>query len=68
MWSTLDWFVRKDTHNIDIIDPKYSDDMAFIRSTNSKINRIKSVMPGMLAESDLIGNSGKREELEISRN
>ena len=44
MWSALDWLVRKDVRNIQI-DPKYSDDMSFIRSQLAKINSIKRVVP-----------------------
>ena len=61
MWSALGWLVRKDVRNIQI-DPKYSDDMSFIRSQLAKINSIKRVVPDMLIE-----NSSKREEYEVSR-
>ena len=66
MWSTLDWLVRKDVRNIQI-NPKYSDDISFIRSQLAKINCIMRVAPDMLREVDLIGNSSKREEYEVSR-
>ena len=66
LWSALDWLVRKDERNIQI-DPKYSDDMSFIRSQLAKINSIKRVVPDMLKEADLIENSSKREEYEVSR-
>ena len=67
MWSALDWVVRKDARNIQI-DPKYSDDMSFIRSQLAKINSIKRVVPDMLREADLIKkNSSKREEYEVSK-
>ena len=55
MWSALDWLVKKDKLNIEV-DPKYSDDMAFIRSQLAKINTIKRTIPGIL-EADLIENS-----------
>ena len=32
MWSSLDWIAEVDRHNISI-DPKYSDDINFIRSS-----------------------------------
>ena len=67
LWSPLDWLIRKDKLNIEI-DPKYSDDMAFIRSQRAKINMIKRIIPNMLKEADLIENSSKREEYIISRN
>ena len=66
LWSALDWLVKKDVHNIEI-DPKYSDDMSFIRSTLSKLNMVKRIIPGNLAASDLLENSSKREEYEVSR-
>ena len=66
LWSALDWLVREDRHNISI-DPKYSDDLSFIRSMLAKINTVKRIIPGMLKDADLIENSDKREEYEISR-
>ena len=36
-WSDLDWMIDRDTHNVEI-DPKYADDVNFIRTHQSKIN------------------------------
>ena len=66
LWSALDWLVKKDQLNVEI-DPKYSDDMSFVRSMRAKLNMIKRVIPDMLAEADLIENNSKREEYEVSR-
>lgn len=67
LWSALDWLVRNDQQNIDI-DPKYSDDLSFVRSMKAKINTIKRTIPTMLKEADLIDNSDKKEEYMINRN
>ena len=42
-WSELDWLVPRDPLNIQI-DPKYVDDIHFVRSEKSKINQIKRVL------------------------
>ena len=66
MWSELDWLIKKDHHNIEI-DPKYADDISFLRSTESKINQVQRAIPPMLEEYDLIINESKTEKYKISR-
>ena len=63
-WSDLDWLVEKDRHKIQI-DPKYADDVTFIRSHISKINMVKRTIPDMLKEGNLIENQSKREQYKI---
>ena len=63
-WSELDWLLKKDKHNIEI-DPKYADDVTFIRTAQWKINKIKRVIPDILRKGNLMENETKREEYEI---
>ena len=65
IWSDLDWLIDKDKHKVEL-DPKYADDINFIRTDRSKIEMIKRVIPDMLREADLIENNDKREEYVIS--
>ena len=51
-WSALDWLLDQDIHNVQI-DPKYADDITFIRTHRPK-------MKGTLQE-----NLSKREEYDI---
>ena len=66
MWSALDWLIRKDEHDVEI-DPKYADDITFIRSAEHRLNQVERIIPKMLDEYDLIINKGKTEKYEISR-
>ena len=63
----LDMSKAFDTVNRNYLMEQYSDDMSFIQSQLAKINSIKRVVPDMLREADLIENSSKREEYEVSR-
>ena len=65
MWSDLDWLIDKDKHKVEL-DPKYADDINFIRTDRSKIEMIKRVIPDMLMKADLIENKEKREEYVIN--
>ena len=65
LWSTLDWIIDRDTHKIQI-DPKYADDISFLRSDESKIKQIERVMPVMLADEGLHVNKSKTERYHIS--
>ena len=47
------------------LDPKYADDVTFIRSHMSKINKIKRVLPSILEEGNLMENKTTREEYHI---
>ena len=40
IWTALDWVIPKDKHNVKI-DPKYADDISFLRSDESKIKQIE---------------------------
>ena len=63
-WSDLDWVINKDVHKVKV-DPKYADDITFIRSHISEINMIKRIIPDMLKEGDLIENASKREQYSV---
>ena len=63
-WSELDWLINRDQQNL-AIDPKYADDITFIRSHQSKINQIKRILPEMLKEGNLEENKSKREEYHV---
>ena len=65
MWSALDWLIRKDEHDVEI-DPKYADDITFIRSVEHRLNQVERLIPKMLDEYDLIINKGKTEKYEIT--
>ena len=64
LWSELDWLINRDTHNVEI-DPKYSDDINFVRSWYPKINQLKRAIPNMLIEDGLHVNNSKTEEYTI---
>ena len=66
LWSALDWFVDKDKHKVEV-DPKYADDITFVRTDESKINQIERLMPEMLKENNLYVNPTKTEKYTISR-
>ena len=63
-WSELDWVINRDKINLEL-DPKYADDVTFIRSHIGKINKIKRVLPSILEEGNLIENETKREEYHV---
>ena len=63
---TLDWSIDKDTHGIEI-DPKYADDISYIRSDESKVNQIEMIIPQMLKDEGLYINKSKTEKFHISR-
>ena len=65
MWSELDWLIPRDNHKIEV-DPKYADDLTFIRSDKTKINQIKRTIPKALEEFDLKLNLDKTEEYQIT--
>ena len=67
MWSALDWIIDKDQHKI-CIDPKYADDISFLRSDESKINQIERIIPEMLKKEGLFINQNKTEKFTITRN
>ena len=66
LWSELDWLIQKDQHQVEI-DPKYADDVSFLRSNESKVNQVKRMIPNMLEEYNLIINQDKTEMYKISR-
>ena len=66
LWSELDWLIQKDQHQVEI-DPKYADDVSFLRSNESKMNQVKRMIPNMLEEYNLIINQDKTEMYKISR-
>ena len=66
LWSALDWIVDRDKLQIEI-DPKYADDITFIRSEEAKINQVERVLPSMLSEEGLYINKSKTEKYHISK-
>ena len=66
LWSALDWIVDRDKLQIEI-DPKYADDITFIRSEEAKINQVERVLPSMLSEDGLYMNKSKTEKYHISK-
>ena len=65
LWSALDWLVHNDVHNIEI-DPKYADDITYIRSLQTKINQAERLIPPMLEEEGLFVNKSKTEKYHAS--
>ena len=49
-----------------VIDPKYADDISFIRTDETKMNRVKRLLPDLLKKGNLTENESKREEFRIS--
>lgn len=64
-WSALDWIIDKDIHKINI-NPKYADDISFIRSDKSKINQAERIVPQMLKINNLQINNDKTEKYHIN--
>ena len=65
LWSELDWLINKDKNKIEF-NPKYSDDINFIRSEYSKIRQLKRIVPVMLKENNLEVNTSKTEEYVVN--
>ena len=66
LWSALDWVIPRDKHNVEI-DPKYADDISYLRTEERKRNQIERCVPPMLKESNLDVNEDKTEKYDISR-
>ena len=49
------------------IDPKYADDITFIRFEEAKINQVERAVPSMLCEEGLYINQGKTEKYHMSK-
>ena len=49
------------------MDPKYANDITFVRTDESKINQVERLMPEMLKESNLYVNLTKTEKYTVSR-
>ena len=64
LWSALDWVIDRDIHRIEI-DPKYADDLTFIRSDKSQMRNVKRAIPQMLSDGNLEKNKSKREDYDI---
>ena len=64
LWSELDWLIDKDAHQVDI-DPKYADDISFIRTDETKMNETKRLLPDLLKKENLTENESKREGFRI---
>ena len=56
----------KDKHNVEV-DPRYADDIMFVRTDESKMNQVERVAPEMLEENNLFINTTETEKYEISR-
>ena len=66
LWSELNWMLLKDKHNISI-NPKYADDIGFLRSDESKIRQIERLVATMLKGKNQLINTDKTEKIVISR-
>ena len=66
LWSALDWIVDSDKLQTEI-DPKYADDITFIRFEEAKINQVERAVPTMLCEEGLYINQGKTEKYHMSK-
>ena len=67
LWSALDWVIDKDRRKVEI-DPKYAEDITFIRSQDAKINQVERLVPPMLADEGLYVNNTKTERYHASKN
>ena len=66
LWSQLDWLIDRDHHQVEI-DPKYADDIRFLRSCENKLNQVERVVPNVLKEKGLIVNTSKTEKHKINK-
>ena len=64
LWSELDWLIGRDVRQI-VIDPKYADDISFIRNEETKTNQVKRLLPELLKKGNLTENESKREEFRM---
>lgn len=53
LWFILEQMINRDENKINI-DPKYTDDISFLKSDESKINQIERIVPSMLIEKGLV--------------
>ena len=60
LWSALDWIIDRDIHKV-TIDPKYADNISFLRSDELKINQVEREIFAMLLTEDLHVNERKTE-------
>ena len=67
LWSALDWLVHNDVHNNEI-DPKYADDITYIRSLQAKINQAERLIPPMLEEEGPFVNKIKNRKISCKFN
>ena len=51
----IDWITDRDTHQV-VIDPKYSDDISFIRTDETKMNQVKRLLPDLLHKGKMTEN------------
>ena len=65
LWSALDWVIDKDVHKVDI-NPKYSDDISFIRSDQARISQVERLIPPMLETNNRQINKSKTEKYHIN--
>ena len=50
------------------VDPKYADDITFVRTDESKMNQVESVVLAMLEENNLFINTTKTEKIRNKQN
>ena len=58
IWSALEWVINKDVHKV-MINPKYADDIIFIRSDKAKRQQVERLIRPMLKTDNLEINKSK---------
>ena len=66
LWSALGLIIDRDAHKI-TIDPKYADDISFLRSDEPEINQVEREIPFMLLTEGFHVNESKTERYHIQR-
>ena len=64
--SALDWIIDQDIHKI-TTDPKYADDISFLRSDKSEINQVERERQLLFFTEGLYVNESKIERYQIQR-
>ena len=64
LWLELDWLIDRDVYRV-VIDPKYAENISFIRTEETKMKEVKRLLLDLLKKGNLTENESKREEFRI---
>ena len=60
----LPWLIDRYVHQV-VIDQKYADDITFVTTEETKMNKVRRLLPNLLKEGNLTENESKREGFRI---